>query len=68
MELVFPFAEAEGNGRRGGVAVFVDVDHHFGRVEFHTACRCIDDAEVCLMRNEICDVAGFETVALHYLN
>ena len=41
-----------GDGRRGGVAVAVDVDHALLLADAHAARRGVDDAQVGLVRHE----------------
>ena len=55
-QLRFPIAQAQWNGRRRGVAVFLDVDHHFFGGETHAALGSVDDAQIGLVWHQPRDV------------
>src|ERR1051326_1213626 len=57
-----PLRKTERNRGCRGVAVLVDVDHHFGGVESHALAACIHNAQVRLVRNEVIDVVAGEFV------
>ena len=68
VQTALPLVQAQWNGCRCCVAVFLDVYHHlFGR-KVHLARHSVDDAQVGLMRNQPSQSVGGDAIALHNLN
>ena len=64
-EGVFEIVETDRNGGTRGVAVVLNVDENFFHRETGFLSNGFDDAEICLMGNEIGDVVGCQIVAFH---
>ena len=59
------FIQRDGYGGGGGVAVFVNVHKYALRGDAEALCYGVDDAKVCLMRDDEADVLRFDAGAVN---
>lgn len=68
LQLVFPLVQAQRDGCRRGITVFLNIYHHLGSIQAHSLAGCLDDTQVCLMGHQPSDIFRREVIPFHDLN